>query len=53
MFVENIAPLPLLLEKTWIGKDQIKRKEEEEAIEKKKQELMDFIAQRIDRLIEE
>jgi hypothetical protein len=51
--VENNAPFPLLLGKTWIEKDQIRRKAEEEAIENKMQELMDFIARRIDRLIEE
>jgi hypothetical protein len=42
-----------LLGKTWIEKDQIKRKAEEEATENKKQELRDFIARKIDRLIEE
>jgi hypothetical protein len=42
-----------LLGKTWIEKDQIRRKEEEEATEKKKQELRDFIARKIDQLIEE
>jgi hypothetical protein len=52
-FVENNAPFPLLLGKTWIEKDQIRRKAEEEATEKKKQELRDFIARKIDRLIEE
>jgi hypothetical protein len=52
-FVENNAPFPLLLGKTWIEKDQIRRKTEEEATEKKKKELRDFIAIRIDRLIEE
>jgi hypothetical protein len=52
-FVENNAPFPLLLGKTWIEKDQIRRKVEEEATEKKKKELRDFIARRIDRLIEE
>ena len=52
-FVENIAPFPLLLSKTWIEKDQIRRKEEEEATENKIQELRDFIARKIDRLIEE
>jgi hypothetical protein len=36
-FIDNIAPFLLLLGKTWIEKDQIKRKVEEEAIEKKKQ----------------
>jgi hypothetical protein len=30
-FIENNAPLPLLLGKTWIEKDQIRRKVEEEA----------------------
>jgi hypothetical protein len=52
-FFKNNAPFPLLLGKTWIKKDQIKRKAEEEAIEKKRQELRDFIAQRIYQLIEE
>jgi hypothetical protein len=52
-FVENNAPFPLLLGKTWIEKDQIRRQAEEEATEKKKKELRDFIARRIDRLIEE
>jgi pheromone shutdown protein TraB len=52
-FIENNAPCPLLLGKTWIEKDQIKRKAEEEAIENKKQELRDFIPRRIDQLIEE
>jgi hypothetical protein len=41
-FVENNAPFPLLLGKPWIEKDQIRRKAEEEAIEKKKQELRDL-----------
>jgi hypothetical protein len=35
-FVENNTPFPLLVENTWIEKDQIRRKEEEEAIEQKK-----------------
>jgi hypothetical protein len=43
-FVENNAPFPLLLGKTWVEKNQIRRKAEEEAIEKKRQELRDFIA---------
>ena len=51
-FVENNAPLPLLLGKNWIEKDQIRRKEEEEAKEKKNKELRDSIARRIDRLME-
>jgi hypothetical protein len=52
-FFENITPFPLLLGMTWIEKDQIKRKAEEESTEKKKKELRDFIARKIDRLIEE
>ena len=52
-FVENNTPFALLLGKTWIEKDHIRRKAKEEAIEKKMQELRDFIARRIDRLIEE
>jgi hypothetical protein len=52
-FVENNAPFPLLLGKTWIEKDQIRRKAVEEATEKKNQELRYFIARKIDRLIEE
>jgi hypothetical protein len=42
-----------LLGKTWIEKDQIKRKVEEGDTEKKKKELRDFIARKIDRLIDE
>jgi hypothetical protein len=42
-----------LLGNTWIEKDHIRRKEEEEAIEKKNKKLRDFIARKIDRLIEE
>jgi hypothetical protein len=52
-FVENNAPYPILLGNNWIVKDHIKRKEEEEAAENKKQEPRDFIARKIDRLIEE
>jgi hypothetical protein len=52
-FVGDNTPFPLLLGKPWIEKDQIRRKAEEEATEKKKQELRDFIARKIDRLIEE
>jgi hypothetical protein len=32
-FVENNAPFSLFLGKTWVEKDQIQRKEEEEALE--------------------
>ena len=35
-FVENNAPFPLLLGNTWIEKDQIRRKAEEEDTEKKR-----------------
>jgi hypothetical protein len=53
-FFENNAPFPLLLGNTWIEKDQIRRKAEEEATKKKKkQELRDLIARKIERLIEE
>jgi hypothetical protein len=49
-FVENNAPFALLLGRTWIEKDQIRRKEEEEALEHKKKELRDFIVKKIERL---
>jgi hypothetical protein len=42
-----------LLGRTWIEKDRIRRKEEEEAIDQKKKELRDFMARRIERLVEE
>jgi hypothetical protein len=51
-FVDSNAPFPLLLGKTWIEKDQIRRKAEEEATEKKKKQLRDLIARRIDQLLE-
>jgi hypothetical protein len=52
-FVENNAPFALLLGKTWIEKDQIRRKAEEEVTEQKKKELRDFMARKIERLIQE
>jgi hypothetical protein len=52
-FVENNAPFSILLGKTWIEKDQIQRKQEEEDLEQKKQELRDFMARRITHLLEE
>ena len=52
-FVEDNAPFPLLLGKTWIEKDQIRRKVEAESREKKKKESRDFTARKTDRLIEE
>ena len=51
-FIENNAPFAILLGKTWIEKDQAKRKEEE-VLEQKKQELKDFMTRRITHLIEE
>jgi hypothetical protein len=42
-----------LLGNTWIERDHIRRREEEEAIEHKKQELRDFMAKKIAHLIEE
>ena len=42
----------MLLGKTWIEKDQTKRKEEE-SLEQKKQELKDFMTRRLMHLIEE
>jgi hypothetical protein len=52
-FFENITPFSLLLGKTWIEKDQIRRKAEEKDTEQKTQELRDFIAGRIERLMQE
>ena len=46
-FFENNTPFPLLLGKTWIEKDQIRRKAKKEATEKRKKELRDFITRRI------
>jgi hypothetical protein len=42
-----------LLGRNWIERDWIRRKEEEEDIENKNQELRDFMARRIVHLIEE
>jgi hypothetical protein len=50
-FIENNAPFSILLGKTWIEKDQARRKEE--VLEQKKQELRDFMMKRITHLIEE
>jgi hypothetical protein len=52
-FFGDNTHFPLMLGKTWIQKDPIRRKAEEEATEKKNKELMDFIARKISRLIEE
>ena len=43
----------MLLGKPWIERDQAKRKEEEEVLDQKKQELKYFMTRRITQLIEE
>jgi hypothetical protein len=53
IFIEDRAPFPTLLGKIWIEKDQIRRKEEKEALERKKKELMEFMTRRIAYLMEE
>jgi hypothetical protein len=53
IFIEDCAPFPSLLGNIWIEKDQIRRKEEKEALEQKKQELMEFMTRRIAYLMEE
>jgi hypothetical protein len=52
-FIENNAPFTMLLGKPWIERNQARRQEEEEVLEKKKQELKDFMTTRIAHLIEE
>jgi hypothetical protein len=52
-FIENNAPFTMLLGKPWIERDQARRKEEEEVLEQKKQELKYFMTRRITHLIEE
>ena len=52
-FVENNTPFAILLEKTWIEKDQIRRKQEEEDLDQEKQELRDFMARIIAHVLEE
>jgi hypothetical protein len=52
-FIEDNAPFTMLLGKPWIDRDQARRKEEEEVLEKKKQDLKDFVTRRITHLIEE
>jgi hypothetical protein len=52
-FIEDTAQFTMLLGRPWIERDQSKRKEEEEVLEKKKQELKDLITRRIAHLIEE
>jgi hypothetical protein len=52
-FIEDSAPFTMLLGKPWIDRDQARRKEEEEVLEQKKQELKDFMTKRIEHLIAE
>jgi hypothetical protein len=52
-FIENNTPFTMLLGKPWIERDHARRKEEEEVLEKKNQELKDFMTRRITHLIEE
>ena len=47
-FVGGNTPFPLLLGKTRIEKDHIRRKAEDKATENKNKELRDFIARKID-----
>jgi hypothetical protein len=52
-FIEDKAPFTMLIGKPWIDRDQARRKEEEEVLEQKKQELKYFMTKRITHLIEE
>jgi hypothetical protein len=52
-FIENNTPFTMLLGKPWIERNQARRKEEEEVLAQKKQELKDFMTRRITHLIEE
>jgi hypothetical protein len=52
-FIEDNAPFTMLKGKPWIERAQARQKEEEEALEQKKQELKDFMTRRIAQLIEE
>jgi hypothetical protein len=52
-FVEDNAPFTMLIGKPWIDREQARRKQEEEVLEQKKQELKDFMIRRITHLIEE
>jgi hypothetical protein len=51
--IEDNAPFTMLLGKPWIARDQARQKEEEEALEHKKQELKDFMTKSIAQLIKE
>jgi hypothetical protein len=52
-FVEDTAPFTMLIGKPWIDREWARRREEEKALEQKKQELKDFMTRRIAHLIEE
>jgi hypothetical protein len=52
-FIEDNAMFTMLLGKIWIDRDQARRKEAKEALERKKQELKYFMTRRIAHLIEE
>jgi hypothetical protein len=52
-FIEDKAPFTMLLGRSWIEKDQARRKEEEEVLEQQKQELKEFMTRRMAHLIEE
>ena len=53
-FIEDNTPFTMLLGKSWIDRDQTRKKEEEEEVlEQKRQELKDFMTRKIAQLIEE
>jgi hypothetical protein len=52
-FIEDITPFTMLLGKSWIDRDQDRKKEEEEVLEHKRQELKYFMIWKIAQLIEE
>jgi hypothetical protein len=52
-FVEDTALFTMLIGKPWIDREHARRREEEKALEQKKQELKDFMTRRIAHLIEE
>jgi hypothetical protein len=52
-FIEDNTSFTMLLEKTWIERDQDRKKEEEEVLEHQRQELKYFMTKRIAQLMEE
>jgi hypothetical protein len=46
-FIEDSAPFTMLLGKSWIDRDQARKKEEEEVLEQQRQELKQFMTRRI------